>query len=232
VVRESVAHSWVEVYFPGFGWQRFEPTPAPYASVPLRPARPPAEDEDDDTTAAGEDNLGTSSGEDILRRLEEERAQAGDGDPEAVLRELEALRARQRLEQLLTGLAVLGVLAALAGVAWLTLQWDLRGLTPAQAAFARLSRLAGWAGMPQEPHATPHEYGEQLKHRLRAGREPIDRIVETYVADRYAPPGSPPPDEPALRAALSELRTPLLRRLLARVGEAFRPREEPRPRRR
>lgn len=33
VVRESMAHSWVEVFFDGYGWQRFEPTPAGYTRV-------------------------------------------------------------------------------------------------------------------------------------------------------------------------------------------------------
>lgn len=32
VVREAQAHSWVEVYFEGYGWQRFEPTPAGYTT--------------------------------------------------------------------------------------------------------------------------------------------------------------------------------------------------------
>ena len=27
IVRESDAHSWVEVYFPGTGWMTFDPTP-------------------------------------------------------------------------------------------------------------------------------------------------------------------------------------------------------------
>lgn len=33
VIRESMAHSWVEVFFAGYGWQRFEPTPASYTRV-------------------------------------------------------------------------------------------------------------------------------------------------------------------------------------------------------
>lgn len=32
IVRAVQAHSWVEVYFQGYGWQRFEPTPADYTT--------------------------------------------------------------------------------------------------------------------------------------------------------------------------------------------------------
>ena len=34
VVRAKDAHSWVEAYFPGYGWQTFDPTPAGDAGTP------------------------------------------------------------------------------------------------------------------------------------------------------------------------------------------------------
>jgi transglutaminase-like putative cysteine protease len=34
VVRAKDAHSWVEVYFPGYGWQTFDPTPAAGVGTP------------------------------------------------------------------------------------------------------------------------------------------------------------------------------------------------------
>jgi protein-glutamine gamma-glutamyltransferase len=34
VVRAKNAHSWVEAYFPGYGWQTFDPTPAGNGGIP------------------------------------------------------------------------------------------------------------------------------------------------------------------------------------------------------
>jgi transglutaminase-like putative cysteine protease len=39
IVRESHAHSWVEVYFPEFGWVTFDPTPSSPGTVPGRWSR-------------------------------------------------------------------------------------------------------------------------------------------------------------------------------------------------
>ena len=42
VVRAKNAHSWVEAYFPNYGWQTFDPTPAGYSGTPRAGAVSPS----------------------------------------------------------------------------------------------------------------------------------------------------------------------------------------------
>src|SRR5262249_8722845 len=81
--RESVGNSWPEVYFPGYGWQRFEPTPASYASVPVRPALPGANGSDPSGAAGGA--LGDPNADERMRQrlleqelLDQQRGSAAD----------------------------------------------------------------------------------------------------------------------------------------------------------
>jgi len=90
----------------------------------------------------------------------------------------------------------------------------VRGLSPAQAAFAKLARLAGWAGLPQPADATPYEYGSELKRRMPDERRELDTIVDRYVAERYGRAAS---DDPAPEVAWRALRAPLLKRLAGRL---------------
>lgn len=186
LVRESIAHSWPEVYFPGYGWQRFEPTPAPYASVPVRPALPPEDSTEDPGITSG---LGgsLSDPEDIMRELMERNADSGGGDLEALQREIEARRAAERLRRMLIGGGIIGSLVALIGAFAFWLRWDVRGLSPAAVAYARLTRLAGWAGIAAPQDVTPYEYAALLKPHVPYQRHVIDRIVGDFVAERYRP---------------------------------------------
>jgi hypothetical protein len=219
LVHENIAHSWPEVYFPGYGWQRFEPTPAPYASVPVRPAFPPADAVERPETTGG---LGgaLSDPEAMLREMIERNTGPAIGDADALQREIEAQRMQERLRLAALIGGVLACLAALIGAGALWLRWDVRGLSPAATAYARLTRLSGWAGVRAPPDATPYEYGVLIGERIPRQKRTIDRIVSAFVAERYQPGHTandrlPEEDWQALRRELVAL-------LVGRIGAALR----------
>jgi hypothetical protein len=228
VVRQSVAHSWPEVYFPGYGWQRFEPTPASYASPPFRPARPSSDAQSGTGSSIPSDFSGRSE-LDRLRELED-RLNGQQGDLEASRRALAERLAAERTRQLVIGSGM--VMALLAGVAlfFIRLRRDVAGLSPASAAYARLGRMAAWAGLGQGQHITPYEYAGELGRSLPDRRIAVERIVDAYVEERYKP-GEAQISEAVRRAEAEELeqgwqsiRPALLGRMLLRLGSAARPR--------
>jgi transglutaminase-like putative cysteine protease len=221
IVRQSVAHSWPEVFFPGYGWQRFEPTPASYASPPFRPARPDADGQNDSSGTANPSDFTGQSEFDRLRELEE-RLNGQQGDLEASRRALAERLAAERTRQLVI---IGGVVAALlAGVAlfFIRLWRDVAGLSPAAATYVRLGRMAAWAGLGQGAHVTPYEYAGELRRSLPDRRDAVDRIVGAYVAERYRPGETQAADE--LEQDWRALRPSLLGRMVARLGAATQPR--------
>ena len=213
VVRESIAHSWPEVYFPGYGWQRFEPTPAAYADVPLRPATPGAGATPDLSGLAG--SSGLSGRERDFLELERRLAQQG-GDVEALRRaQLERQQAEFR-RRLLIGGGLLGLLLVGAAAMYLFAWWRVRGLSPAGAAYTRLGQLAALAGVPQPEHATPYEFADAVAAVVPARRGEVERIARAYVAERYRGDETAA-DAAALAAAVRAVRGPLLRRIVTRL---------------
>ena len=195
LVRENIAHSWPEVYFPGFGWQRFEPTPASYTSLPERPATP--EQAAKDYGPSVNNTLGSSEfpiphGNDLSDEEELRRQRAAQD----LTQSREAFAERQRAE-MLQQLAILGaLLATIVGViAVFVVRYErrMRALGPVMGAWARLELLARWAGLPLRPEATPHEFGRQLVRAVPEHELPVGRIVGAYVAERYHGPDAAPP---------------------------------------
>ena len=220
VVRESIAHSWPEVYFPGYGWQRFEPTPASYASVPVRPAQG-----DSSLTNGGFDtgkmpNLPSSLDELRRRELEDLANQRGSAASLEANRRAQAERlARERVRWLVILGGLIAALLAGVGLFFLSLRREVRGLSPARAAYVRLGRLAGWAGWLQEPHVTPYEFADELRRNLPAQRAAVDRIVGAYVAERYSAASKP---DMGLEQDWRALRRSLLARMASHIGAAAR----------
>lgn len=232
IVRESVGHSWPEVYFPGYGWQRFEPTPAAYASVPARPALPTS-------TVAGPNApsvppaISQLDAEERLRRLLEgealDRANGATASAEELRRAQEQRIAREQMRRLVIGGGVLAAILSGIGLFFLSLRRDVQGMTPATAAYTRLGRLARWAGLPQGEHRTPHEYGQELGRSLPEQRAAIDQIIDAYVTERYSPLHQSAAAD--LERAWLPIRRSLLGRMVARIGTVrpVAPRNQRRP---
>jgi transglutaminase-like putative cysteine protease len=202
-VRSSIAHTWPEVYFPGYGWQRFEPTPAPYARAPYRPTQP-LDPGLDDVFLPDMSGQITPPERDLA---EQERLNADQG--------VDSIDPVTSTSTVSLWLAPIVALLTLGGTVCLTL-WLWRRRTPralsATAAYQRVALLGWLAGVPQPAHATPHEYGALLGAQLSDGRRALATIVQAYNRERYRK--GEPIAASEIEAAWQMLRRPLLALLL------------------
>lgn len=213
-VRQNVAHTWVEVYFPGYGWQRFEPTAASYTSVPNRPETPPQANEpgaDNEQTAAEQQRNRAIDLAELDRRLLE--LENGAIDPEQVRAQIAELQAQQqRATMLRWGLIGASVLLIpLLGLAYVRRP---RGLSPAAHAYGNALMIARWAGLGPKASATPHEVAAQLADYVPQQRQPLGEIAAAYTYERYSAGKRAP--QAAVAKAWQRVRWPLINTMLAR----------------
>ena len=243
LVRERDAHTWVEVYFPGFGWVEFEPTadeapldragdetpqnvlptvtpqptPTPF---PTATATLPAP-----TQSGGANATPTSTAESPVQpstvtptpSLE---PSATPPPPPDVTRVGGGGSHVLRVLALTLGVILL-VLLAMLGVGlfviWYVEYRGLRGLDAVQRAYGRLLIYARWIGVRLPETATPDERRRALVGEVPEGEPPINAITRAYIEARYAPPQ---PDDPQrvrwVRQAWAEARRVLLRHKFAR----------------
>ncbi|HMJ80405.1 MAG TPA: transglutaminaseTgpA domain-containing protein [Candidatus Dormibacteraeota bacterium] len=198
-VDRGAAHAWVQVFFPGYGWIDFDPTPGngenggqqpavfePGAPVPsatpegvLPSQRLPGEGEEpsrrpDTTGIGGVDNNG------------------GSGGPLAIL--------------------VVGVAAVLvAALAWRSRARRRRPAPEADSVYRGLTRLAGRLGFAPLPTQTAYEYAGALGELLPAAREELQLVARAKVEGTYAHRPFQGDRLAALHAAYRRLRFRLLR---------------------
>lgn len=212
VVRQLDAHAWPLLYFPGYGWIRFEPTssqPAPQLAdsnqgnvagtvVPIS----------GDANERNEDRYGPDEATDVPAGVEEV-----------------TLGANQTFYRRLLGyaLALAGVL--LGGIMAAMLGWylQLRGLSPAARVYEQMRRMSQLVGVRHQPYQTPTEFGESLASQMQRYQDDIRFVVSKYVKQRFA------------RNGLSDEETQGLavrwRRLALRIwAQAIKPRFRTRPR--
>jgi hypothetical protein len=210
-VKELNAHTWVEAYFPTYGWIEFEPTTV------ITPINRPA------TATAGQADSGLLPGErgpaDIptdagLGRGQPKSAQ-GDGRDQGAFTLLGGLL----ISPLVGWLLALAVIAALfaAGV-WFWLELNgLENLSEISRSYARMNIFASLAGLPLDESATPLERGQQIAAAVPEGRDFVQRITSLYMRERYAPPvAKPRPDDRRGEVARSDWQS--LRPIMAKAA--------------
>jgi transglutaminase-like putative cysteine protease len=206
IVKESAAHTWPEVYFPGYGWVEFEPTPsqAVVAHQPLsnpditdisaipNPVSSPVSDPRDDERSRT--NPGLAGG-----------ATGLTGDAGTMLG---------------VGLAMLAVAALFAVFTWWVpvLPWA-RKRSAVVTAGHYYGRMLGWArllGIGPSSHQTPYEFGETVAREVPGTTLFTRTISRAYVRERFSREGIPVDERLASHRAWDSLRSRFLRVLPAR----------------
>ncbi len=176
VVTQNEAHSWVEVWFPGYGWVTFDPTPPGSAST--------------ETFAAWfwpgrilfdglqhrwnkwvldysvENQIGIFAG------LFDEREPEAAGGTSASSRDVRGY----------WGVALLVLLVA-AGVSWA--RSDRTRSSPTTAMYLQLRTTCARAGLAVAPGLTPLALAQRVRHERGAAGPPAERVVDIYLRARY-----------------------------------------------
>jgi len=193
-------HSWVEAYFPEYGWSVFEATPP--NAIEFGGSGGPVEQGPDDLV---EEELGGGLS---IEDEEEEADFANFGSADS-----SAFNLKSTIVIMVVGLALLLTFV------FYRLWWRLGRLNRADELFAKTQRLAGLLGIPRRSGQTPREYAQALAHEIPDGADDIRVVAAVYAGCRY---GGRPISMTALREAeyaWTRLRWVLLRRMF-RVGSA------------
>jgi hypothetical protein len=196
LVRDLNAHSWVEVFFPRYGWVEFEPSPsrptiAPGARAAVDSGGLPA-------------SLATPTPNPAFPLLAEHA------------RRPETLTLRSQGERGIPWVVVGGAVALVAigllgRAAW---WWGIDRLPVDERGYARLAQLGWLLGRGARPEQTPHEVAEMVAGRLPAAPDAA-RLAAAFARSRFADAASrtPPAQHEGLEAAWRRVRADLLRGL-------------------
>jgi transglutaminase-like putative cysteine protease len=201
-VRRSDAYSWVEVFFPQYGWVNFNPTQD-------RPAG--------GAGGVGSGTVGQSpTGE--VPVLQDLFNDTGDTKPPVVTAALSETPVTHSspswmlIWSLTAALVVLAVSTLSARVAW---NWGLGGLDSRSRLWARTQRLAGWSKLGPRRAETPREWSRRMGSAIE--REPeATKLASVFEEARYGRGAAPQGDDSEAQAAYRPVRNALVARLLRR----------------
>ncbi len=245
VVREREAHTWVEVFFPGYGWIEFEPTAA---QAPLNrvddvpaglqpsatPVASPTPTQTPTPSPTPTSDLPASPippNALLVPTVTPTFTPSPTATPVIVPTQPPPMTPQPRgpLSLLLSalGLALPGLLliALLIGVGVFIYWWwewrGMKGLSPIVRAYARLERYLGLIGVRLNAQHTPEERRRIIVRALPKAEPPVSAITQMYTAERYGGQRAQSAQEATLQSevaddAWQETRTTILQRWLRR----------------
>ncbi|CAN5785942.1 hypothetical protein BH23CHL8_BH23CHL8_23730 [soil metagenome] len=205
-VPRQAAHAWVEAFFPGFGWVRFDPTPSLEALGGQPTELPEAEPDREGDRAPEENALPTFGAEDVGTEPTPEPSPdvlIVPGAPGAP--DLAGL-----VVATLVGLGVVGL--GLIALAFIALR-RLPAVDP-EVAYRGVVSLATRLGHGPSPAQTSYEYVGRLAETLPSVRGDLELVARARVESTYARRLGSPDSLVVLRRAYARVRTALLRLLL------------------
>ncbi|HEX3054227.1 MAG TPA: transglutaminase domain-containing protein [Aggregatilineaceae bacterium] len=215
LVRERDAHTWVEAYFPGYGWIEFEPTAneppldregdqlpqavlptfTPMPSPTTTPTMTPSPDTP--TEDSGADATPTSPAEQPFQPPTPTAHPTINPTPTAPpppdVTEVDTDEGSGILRTILTTLliillVILSIVGAILFTIWYVEYRGLSGLNVVQRAYARMGIYGRWLGLRFNDTSTPDERRRYLVGEVPEGEKPINTITRAYIQDRYAAP--------------------------------------------
>lgn len=221
VVRERDAHTWVEVYFPGYGWVEFEPTAAQApinreGDVPQEPQNLPDSSQSQPTqtpTPLPSPTPLPTSTPDASQNNEDANQPATftpsptptpTATPIIVPTVAPPIQPPEPppsdfLSFILPaiGVALLILLSIVLLIVALVLVWwwwewrGMRGLSPISRAYARLDRYLRLIGLRSDDSQTPEERRNTIVNNLPQAERPVTMITRAYTNERYGRKDSP-----------------------------------------
>jgi transglutaminase-like putative cysteine protease len=205
VVRATDAHTWVEVFFSGSGWEPFEPTPDNQNFPINRPATPA------DLNGAGITvPIPGTAGSTIPGGPSTGIGAGGVGSSGSFI------DVGTRIGVGLIVLLLLALLLAVLGVRWYLRPED------APRIWRRLRFLGRELQVPVQPGDTPNEYGVKLARAVPPLAPEISALARLFTRARYRRAGLDRRESAELHAAWDRVRRQYPRWLLRGIGQRLR----------
>ncbi len=180
VIRGTDAHSWVQIYFAGYGWVNFEPS-ASFATFTR-----PVVSSNSVVTPGGSTGPTVSGSRNHQGKLPDE---TGGGNTSV---NVSSSQQQAQLRQTISLTFVSFILLILFGLIYFSIWWRrlYRGYSLSTQVYGRICKLADWTGISLKPSQTPYEYMQTLAEATPEEAIALERLGDIYVRDRWADPNS------------------------------------------